>query len=169
MQSVFLVGFMGSGKSFWGGRLADALEVPFYDLDALIVERSGKSISDIFAALGEQGFRELERDYLLELLDQPPAVISTGGGTPCFFDNMQQMNRRGKTIYLEIPLEVLVQRLEKGKHKRPLIAGLSAGELSGFIENMLEKRLPFYQLAQEKPQWSGEEEEYLKRLIASAT
>lgn len=168
-RSVFLVGFMGSGKSFWGRRLAETLDVPFYDLDALIVARAGKNIPEIFAESGETGFRQQERTQLLELLEQTPAVVATGGGTPCFFDNMEQMNRKGRTIYLDMPVEILAQRLGKDMQRRPLLAGLSAAELPDFIKRFLEKRAPFYEMAQEKPEWSGVEAVYLDRLVEAAT
>lgn len=167
-QSVFLIGFMGSGKTYWGRRLGEAFDVPFYDLDATIVAHAGKTIPEIFAESGEEGFRRQERTRLLELLDQSPCIVATGGGTPCFFDNMEQMNLRGRTVFLDLPLAELLSRLERGKHKRPLLAGLSTEELPVFIEKMLEKRLPFYEKAQEKPEWSGVEAEYFERLVAAA-
>lgn len=160
---------MGSGKTFWGRRLAETLQCPFYDLDALIVAHAGKNIPEIFAELGETGFREMERARLLNLLEQEPAVVSTGGGTPCFFDNMEQMNAHGRTIYLDMPLEILVQRLEKEMHQRPLLAGLAPAELPPFIEKMLEKRAPFYEKAQQKPEWSGGEAGFWERLLQAAT
>ena len=161
---------MGSGKTYWGRRLAASLDCTFHDLDALIVADAGKTIPEIFAEKGEAGFREMERRQLHELLEQTPAaVVSTGGGTPCFFDNMEQMNARGRTIYLDIPVKILSQRLEKEMHLRPLLAGLTPDTLPGFIENMLEKRAPFYQKAHQIPEWSGVEVEYTARLLQAAT
>lgn len=160
---------MGSGKTFWGRRLAETLQCPFYDLDTLIVAHAGKSIPEIFDELGETGFREMERARLLDVLKQPAAVVSTGGGTPCFFDNMEQMNAHARTIYLDLPVHILVQRLQKEMQNRPLLAGLSDETLPAFIEKMLEKRAPFYEKSQQKPEWSGVEAEYAKRLLHAAT
>lgn len=167
--SVFLLGFMGSGKSYWGRRLAEALQVPFYDLDAHIVAKTGKSIPELFAEHGETEFRTLERQHLLELLEQPASIVATGGGTPCFFDNMELMNRLGRTIYVHVPVEVMVQRLAKDMQKRPLIAGLTVEELPVFINNLLQKRASFYEQAQFTPEWSGEEAVYAERLLLAAT
>jgi shikimate kinase len=167
--SVFLLGFMGSGKSYWGRRLAEALQIPFYDLDAHIVAKTGKSIPELFAAHGEMGFRTLERQQLLELLEQPASIVATGGGTPCFFDNMELMNHLGRTIYVQVPIEVMAKRLAKDMQKRPLLSGLTEEELPAFIENLLQKRAPFYEKAQFTPEWSGEEEVYSERLLLAAT
>ena len=166
---VLLVGFMGSGKSFWGRRLAESLQLPFYDLDTLIVARTGKSIPELFAAEGETGFRKIERMQLLEVLEQPASVVATGGGTPCFFDNMGRMNSLGRTIYLQMPIDVLVQRLSKEMQTRPLLANLNREELPGFIEDLLKKRAPFYEMAQQVPEWSGVEGIYAERLLQAAT
>ena len=167
--SVFLLGFMGSGKSYWGRRLADTLQLPFYDLDALIVAHTGRSIPELFAEYGETGFRAIERNEILQLLSQPPSIVATGGGAPCFFDNMEQMNRFGRTIYLHVPVEVMAARLAKDMSKRPLLAGLTAEQLPAFIENLLQKRAPFYESAQQIPEWSGLEEVYAERLLQAAT
>lgn len=168
-KSVFLLGFMGSGKSYWGRRLSSTLELPFYDLDQHIVMQTGKSVPELFSELGETGFRDLERTFLLEMLDMPPCIVSTGGGTPCFFDNMEQMNRKSRTIYLDIPVDILAKRLSKEMQRRPLLANLSPDELPLFIENLLEKRTPFYEKAHQKPEWSGEEAVFSERLLAAAS
>ncbi|MCC6281484.1 MAG: shikimate kinase [Saprospiraceae bacterium] len=168
-RTVFLLGFMGSGKSYWGRRLSEALQLPYYDLDAHIVAVAGKSIPELFAEHGETGFRTLERQQLLELLEQPPSIVSTGGGTPCFFDNMAQMNNHGRTIYVHPPMDVMVERLARDMKKRPLLAELTTEELPAFIENLLQKRAPFYEQAQFTPEWSGEEEVYAERLLLAAT
>ncbi|MBL7781677.1 MAG: shikimate kinase [Saprospiraceae bacterium] len=167
-RSIFLIGFMGSGKSYWGQRLAEVLHVPFVDLDADIVASTGKSIAEIFAEQGESGFRALERQHLQVLISASPTVVATGGGTPCFFDNMDQMNAHACTIFLDVPVEVLAKRLSSEMQKRPMLAGLEPEQLPEFIEQMLEKRLPYYKLAQHKPAWSGVEAEYLSRLLLAA-
>jgi len=168
-EPIFLLGFMGSGKSYWGRRLSATLEMPFYDLDAYIVTQTGKSIPELFAEHGEAGFRKMEQAHLRSLMEQSASVVSTGGGTPCFFDNMEQMNRFGRTIYLQVPVEILAARLSKEMHRRPLLAGLNSEDLPDFIKNLLEKRAPFYELAQQKPEWSGVEAVYFKRILEATT
>jgi shikimate kinase len=144
---IYLVGFMGSGKSYWGKRLAEHLERPFFDLDEVIEIGEGQAVAVLFSSIGESGFRDLERRYLQQMERQPPAVIATGGGTPCFFDNMDWMNAHGTTVYLKISMPILFERLEAGRARRPLLAGLSDAELFQFIETLLAKRAVFYQQA----------------------
>ncbi len=140
---------MGSGKSYTGKRLAARLQYPFYDLDTFIEQKTGRSIPEIFAEAGEEGFRQLERQALHETEALERAVIACGGGTPCFFDNMQWMNARGVTVWLRPPLGVLYQRLQRKPHKRPLLAGLTSEQnWMSFLEDKLTKRLPFYSQAQ---------------------
>ena len=167
-RSIFLIGFMGSGKSHWGRKLADILNVPFVDLDADIVSYAGMSISDIFAEQGETGFRELERERLHALMSGQFCVVATGGGTPCFFDNMDQMNASACTIFLDVPVEVLAKRLSGEMQKRPLLANLTPEQLPEFIGRMLEKRIPYYRQAQHTLAWSGVEAEYLTHLLQAA-
>jgi len=118
---IYLVGFMGSGKSHWGKRLAEHLGRPFFDLDEVIEAGEGLTVSTLFSSIGENGFRELERRYLHQMEHQPPSIVATGGGTPCFFDNMAWMNAQGTTVYLKISMPILHQRLVAGKGKRPLL------------------------------------------------
>lgn len=141
---VFLIGFMGSGKSYTGRRLANGAAVPFFDLDEWIESREGRSIRSIFEEEGEPYFRERERDALREMARFRDAVISCGGGTPCFHDNMSWMNRQGVTIYLRAPAEVLARRLAREQEKRPLLKGLNQESLLSFIRSKLEEREPFY-------------------------
>lgn len=138
---------MGCGKSYLGERLAVQLGRPFVDLDRLIEVGEGKTISDIFAESGEPGFRALERQYLHALAHQPPSVVATGGGTPCFFDNMDWMNACGTTVYLETPVDVLFERLRHERTQRPLLAGLSDAGLWGFIKKKLGEREGWYRRA----------------------
>ena len=147
MKSIILIGYMGAGKTTIGKVLARELGVEFYDLDNYIEDRFHQKIPDIFAEKGEEGFREVERKMLHEVAEFENVVISCGGGTPCFFDNMDYMNSRGETIFLEASPQVLKEHLQMGKTVRPLIQGKSQEELIAFIEESLQKRLPFYQKA----------------------
>lgn len=146
---IFLIGFMGSGKSYTGKRLAALLGYAFYDLDALIEEREECAVSDIFHDKGEVYFRELESRILRETASLTNAVISCGGGTPCFHQNMDWMNAHGITIWLDPPEEVIYRRLQRKPHKRPLLAGLETEEQwLAFIETKLAERGPYYNQAQ---------------------
>lgn len=138
---------MGSGKTTVGRALAKELDMPFYDLDWYIESRMRKKVSEIFAERGEEGFRQIERNMLHEVAEFENVVISCGGGTPCFFDNMDYMNTRGETIFLDAPPQVLKEHLQMGKTVRPLIQGKTEEELIAYIEESLQKRLPYYQKA----------------------
>ena len=142
---IFLTGYMGSGKSTIGRKVAALLGMNFIDLDKYIEERNFKSVPDIFAQEGEEAFREKERQALREVAQFEDIVVGTGGGAPCFFDNMQRMNDAGITIYLAPDNETLAFRLLKSKTERPLIAGKNKEELIQFIKTALEKRSPFYE------------------------
>jgi shikimate kinase len=144
---IFLVGFMGSGKSTLGKKLANHLDYDFIDLDKLIEDKAGMSISDYFAQNGEDKFRELERTTLQTTAFNDDVVIATGGGAPCFFDNMDWMKRNGATVYLKMSPGALAQRL-KHATDRPLIKGLTDKELVKYIEEKLEGREEFYGKAQ---------------------
>lgn len=145
---IYLVGFMGSGKSHTGRQLAQLLGYPFLDLDALIEERAGMDIPSIFAREGENGFRQREREALHSTRRLEEIIVACGGGAPCFFDNMEWMNQHGLTIYLEAPVPVLAQRLMPGREHRPLIAGLAEEDLPAFIEEKLANRDPIYRQSQ---------------------
>ena len=142
---IFLTGYMGCGKSTIGRKVAAGLGLNFIDLDKYIEERNFKSVPNIFAQEGEEAFREKERQALREVAQFEDIVVGTGGGAPCFFDNMQQMNDAGITIYLAPDNETLAFRLLKSKTERPLIAGKNKEELIQFIKTALEKRSPFYE------------------------
>jgi shikimate kinase len=146
-KSIFLIGFMGSGKSHVGIKLADYLYCPFYDIDQMIERQAGKSISEIFAQEGEAWFRVLERRALHDTIYKTPGIIATGGGVPCFFDNIEWMNKQGVVIFLDASEEVLFQRLWKGRSKRPLLNGLTIEKLQIFIKQKMEERRPFYEKA----------------------
>ena len=144
MIRVFLIGYMGAGKTTLGKAFARAMGLTFVDLDWYIEERFHKTVSQIFAERGEEGFRELEKRMLHEASDFENVVISVGGGTPCFFDNMDYMNQVGETVFLDVDNKVLFRRLKVAKQQRPLLANKTDEELMAFIQEALEKRLPHY-------------------------
>lgn len=148
MNRIFLIGYMGSGKTTVGKLLAAKLGYSFIDMDVHIEEKLFKSVSQIFAELGEEQFRLLERQCLYEIATFDRVVISTGGGAPCFFDNMGYMNEQGMTVYLKLSPEKLAERLELSHaNKRPLLAERKGEELRAFISEGLAKREPFYSQA----------------------
>jgi shikimate kinase len=138
---------MGSGKSTVGKRLANRLKLDFIDLDKFIEKEEGKSIPQIFESQGEKSFRQLEKEYLLKLSEKKDVVISTGGGTPCFFDNIEFMNRIGTTIYLKMNVKALCNRLQNAKSERPLIKNFNSEELAQFVEKSLNERTVYYEKA----------------------
>ncbi|MFV0345358.1 MAG: shikimate kinase [Bacteroidales bacterium] len=144
-KPIFLVGFMGSGKTTLGLGLAKALGFEFVDLDKFIENRNFKSVPQIFEQYGEDGFRDRERKALEEVCEFNNVVVATGGGAPCFKGNMELMNSKGLSIFLDIPLPELTKRLSKSKSSRPLIRGLDKDELLHYIENKLTERRPFYE------------------------
>jgi len=138
---------MGAGKTTIGRALAKELGLQFYDLDWYIETRMRKKVSQIFAERGEEGFRQIEHNMLHEVAEFEDVVLSCGGGTPCFFDNMDYMNQQGQVVYLNCSPEVLYDHLLMGKADRPLLKGKSPEELIIFIREQLEKREPFYSKA----------------------
>lgn len=147
MRRIFLIGYMGAGKTTVGKALAKATGLQFYDLDWYIESRLRKTIPQIFAERGEEGFREVERRLLHEAAEFENVIISCGGGTPCFFDNIGYMGTQGQVVYLKASPEVLCKHLKMGKTKRPLIKGKSSEELAAFISEQLHRRSPFYEQA----------------------
>ncbi len=144
MTRVFLVGYMGSGKTTLGKAYAEAVNLQFIDLDCYIEQRYCKTISDLFAEGGEDGFREIERKMLHEVGEFENVLVATGGGTPCFFDNMDYMKKAGATVFLDVRPQVLFRRLRLAKAKRPLLADKTDDELMQTIADALEKRSPYY-------------------------
>lgn len=134
---------MGCGKSTKAKQLAARLDCPVIDLDAVIVQQEDKTIAEYFAAHGEDGFRKLESETLKNYPYPETCVVATGGGLPCFFDNMKWMNANGKTVYLQMAPPLLVSRLHN-RQKRPLIANMDDEQLLAFIEKKLAERDPFY-------------------------
>jgi len=147
MKRIFLTGYMGAGKTTAGRELAKVLELDFIDLDHFIQARYQKTVGQIFQEVGENEFRIIERNILKEVGEFEDVVISTGGGTPCFFNNMEYMNNAGTTVYLKARPEALASRLNSCKEKRPLIKDKDEQELYTFIVDSLEKREPYYSQA----------------------
>ena len=142
---VFLVGYMGSGKSFLGRLLADKLDFDFVDTDDYIEKMSGKSISSIFSEQGEDYFRKLETKAITKLSDIPNLVVATGGGLPCYGNNMQLLRENGVVIFLDATPNVLMMRLVSEKSKRPLLADLEGNDtILNFITTHLQERLSYY-------------------------
>jgi shikimate kinase len=144
---IFLIGFMGSGKSTLGAQLARRLEYHFVDMDQLIEDTAEMTIPEIFDEHGEEVFRKWEHDILQELCQRENMVISTGGGVPCHSGMMDLMNSCGTTIYLQLSPEALLSRLVKSRTERPLIKGKSEAELLEFIRSKLKEREKFYSRA----------------------
>ena len=144
MTNIFLIGFMGSGKTSVGKHLAELLKSEFVDLDEVLEKNEGKTISQIFANRGEDLFRERESQCLKSFAGKANLVIATGGGTPCFHDNLKWMNENGVTIYLKTDPDILFYRLKGEISHRPLLANYSEEELKKFIESKLLERSSFY-------------------------
>ena len=144
MIRIIIIGYMGAGKTTVGKALAKELGVTFYDLDWYIETRMRKTVKQIFDEQGDEGFRKMEHNMLHEVAEFENVIVSCGGGTPCFFDNMAYMNSLADTIYLKAAPEVLAMHLKMGKGRRPLIEGRSPDELEAYIREMLEQREPYY-------------------------
>lgn len=147
-QNIYLIGFMGSGKSTIGQLLAKALDYQWVDLDAMIVQRNQMSVRKIFAKYGERFFRKEEASVLRQTLALEKTVISCGGGTPCFENNMEWINEHGTSVFLDPSMPVLYNRLVQGQDKRPLLKEKNEEELKTFIQTKLEERRPVYAQAQ---------------------
>jgi shikimate kinase len=165
---IYLTGFMGSGKTTFGRLLAHALNYDFIDLDHLIEEEKKATISELFEKYGEKGFRELERQAIHKSAEFSKTIVATGGGAPCFFDNMDFMNNHGITIYLKLTPEDLAKRLLPANADRPLIAGKSSPELLKFIKEKLSERTPFYEKAKIVSKTSGLSPEETVKIVTSA-
>lgn len=146
-----MIGFMCSGKTTLGRLLAERTGYRFIDLDEYIVARQGKSINEIFAKIGEEGFRSMERDALHEVVEgEERTIIATGGGTPCFFDNMEFINASGRSVYLYSSRESLLNRLQRYSASRPLLKGKNRAELKEYVSSALSRRERFYNMAAER-------------------
>lgn len=144
MNRIFIIGYMGAGKTTVGKTLAKELNIEFYDLDWYIEARMRKTVKQIFDEQGEEGFRRIENNMLHEVGEFENVIVSCGGGTPCFFDNMDFMNRQGETVYLKATPEVLYGHLKMGKTIRPLLLNKTPEEVQVFIKEQLQKREAFY-------------------------
>ena len=173
MIRVFLMGFMGAGKTTLGKALAKDLGVSFIDLDQYIENRYMKSVSQLFALRGEQGFREIESRLLREAGEFDDVIVSCGGSTPLIGDNMDYMLANGQTVYLKCDNGTLLRRLKVARSQRPLIASKSDEELEVFIENETRRREPGYMKAQyicpgdrlESRDQISETVEYIEKLL----
>ena len=165
-MKIFLIGLMGSGKSYWTKQLAKKYKTGGYDLDYLIEVKEEKTIAELFTEDGEEYFRKVESAVLKWFDQKKTYVLATGGGAPCFFDNMAWMNKQGVTIWLDEPLPVIAERLAPEKAHRPLIAKLSDAELLSFLEKQREARLPFYGAAQIHLQQDSITAESFKKALA---
>jgi shikimate kinase len=147
-MKIFLIGFMGSGKSYLGKLWADANQLPFYDLDALIEEEERMTIDKIFTTYGEDYFREKEAAALRNTDKFTNVIIACGGGTPCYFDNMHWMNKNGITVFLNETEANIYNHVQNDKKVRPLILGQDQKDLQSFITAKLKDRFPFYEQSQ---------------------
>jgi shikimate kinase len=148
---IYLIGFMGAGKTHTGKILSKKLNVPFFDLDDLIESNEQKTIPEIFDLEGEEYFRTVERDLLYEITEAKEAmVLSCGGGAPCFFNNIDYMNQNGITVWIDTPYDILLGRLRAGKSKRPLLKDLTDEQLKAYILKKSADRRIFYERAKLK-------------------
>ena len=147
-MKIFLIGFMGSGKSYWGRKLSEKLNLPFFDLDEQVVSHEGKSISEIFIVHGEEYFRLQEKNTLHLLTESHDSfIMATGGGTPCYFNNIEYMHLSGTTVWINTSQNELFKRLISEKEKRPLISELTDEQLQGFISKKYSDRRIYYEQA----------------------
>ena len=144
MNRIFLMGYMGSGKSTVGKKLAKKLGFAFVDLDKHIETKYEKSVNQLFEEEGETTFREIEREMLVTCLEMKETVISLGGGTPCYFDNLQQIQNHGISVYLKMTAAMLVSRLKNAKSIRPLLQGMNEPEMFEFVQQQLGEREKYY-------------------------
>ncbi|MEE6186264.1 Shikimate kinase [Mycovorax composti] len=148
---IYLIGFMGAGKTYWGRQLGQKLGIPFFDLDELIEDDAGKSVNSIFEEEGEEYFRTREKEILYMVTESHDSmVLSCGGGAPCFFNNIDYMNQKGITVWLNTPIDTLLSRLKEEKHTRPLLKGLDDEALRAYIIKKSADRRIYYERAKIK-------------------
>lgn len=147
MRRIIFIGYMGAGKTTIGRQMAKCNGLQFYDLDWYIETRMRKKIPQIFEERGEDGFRKIEHNMLHEVAEFEDVVISCGGGTPCFFDNMDYINAQGESVYLKCTPEVLYKHLNMGKTVRPLLLNKTPDEVKAFIQEQLKEREKYYNKA----------------------
>ncbi|MCI6159972.1 MAG: shikimate kinase [Prevotellaceae bacterium] len=148
MHRIIFIGYMGAGKTTVGKALSKEMGIPFYDLDWYITSRMHKTVEQLFDERGEEGFRKMEYNMLHEVAEFENVILSCGGGTPCFFDNMEYMNRQGETVYLKAEPDVLCGHLQMGKVVRPLLKGKSPEEMLAFVKGQVALRERYYMQAQ---------------------
>ena len=164
-DKIFLIGMMGAGKTYWAQKMAKWNKCVGYDLDSLIEMNEEKTIAEIFEEEGEEYFRKVEAKILRWFKEKKKFIIATGGGTPCFQENMSWMKKEGLVIWLDPSLEVLVNRLSLEKQQRPLIASLNDNEIAAFIENKLVERHSYYAQAHYRINTDSMNEASMKKLI----
>ena len=147
-MKIFLIGFMGAGKSYLGKLWGEAHSIPFFDLDTLIEDEERSTIENIFATFGEDYFREKEAAALRNTDKMENAIIACGGGTACYFNNMQWMNKNGVTVFLNETENNIYNNLRNDKKIRPLITNQKEDNIQTFIKNRLKDRMPFYNQSQ---------------------
>ncbi len=147
-MKIFLIGFMGSGKTYWGRLLSQKLGLPFFDLDEQIVNAENQSINEIFESRGEEYFRLKEKEILHIITESHNAfILSCGGGAPCYFNNIEYMNQAGITVWINASADTIFARLVKERSHRPLLKNLSDDELKSFIKKKFADRRIFYEQA----------------------
>jgi shikimate kinase len=166
-KKIFLIGLMGSGKTYWKNRLSKKYEIRGYDLDYIIETFEEKTIVELFEEFTETGFREIEAAALRMFQQNAAYILSTGGGTPCFHDNMDWMNQQGITIWLDVSNQLLTQRLMAEKEHRPLIKNLSDKEIANFINLQFWERLKYYEKATYRLQDGQINDASFKKIIES--
>lgn len=144
---VYIIGYMCSGKTHFAEQLAHAMHYDFCDMDNLFEQQTGQSVFSFFGQYGEEKFRIIEQGILQQTTSLQNTIISTGGGTPCFFNNMEQMLQNGFCIFLDTPENIILQRMQKSNLTRPLVANKSIDELPSFINTQLSLRKSYYQQA----------------------
>jgi len=164
-MKIYLIGYMGSGKSTLGKGLAKALGISWLDLDSEIESRYKISVPDFFSKYGENAFRDVEHKVLKEISSVPDIVVSTGGGVPCFHNNMELMNKTGLTIYLEAKPEIILTRIGPYAWKRPLFQQMDGTDTLEKITSHLKSREHYYQRAQLTVDAANPDIEELKHLI----
>ena len=148
---IFLIGFMGSGKTYWGRLLSEKLNLPFFDLDEEVVNAEKKSITEIFAREGEEYFRLKEKEILHSIAENNTRfIMSCGGGAPCYFNNIEYMHKVGTTVWLNTSIDTLYSRLIKEKEQRPLLKNLTDDNLKIFIKKKFSDRKIYYEQADMK-------------------
>jgi shikimate kinase len=168
-EKIFLIGMMGSGKSFWTKKIAKWIKSAGYDLDSLIEMNEEKTISEIFSEDGEEYFRKVESKILKWFKEKKKYTLATGGGTPCNQENIDFMKKEGIIIWLDESIEVLVARLSAEKAHRPLITNLNDAALTSFLQNKILERTPFYQQANYRLSGEDINEAAIKKIIKNAS